>query len=264
MAGGTAVAFALVLLVAGCSRTTDEQPRPGSCPPLVVVEWTPAGLSTGIATNTDIKLTFSGYPDPDTVDGSDVILSSGIFTRFGSYDVDLISRSVRFRPYSQLTSNVTYMVTLLSDVRSLQGCEARQEQRTFETGDGPTATPAPPEPPTSAAVLPILAASCGGNGCHRQSPVDGGGCLSAPAKGLSLCDADAYDALVGESSRELASMKRVVPSDPARSYLLRKLIAPDDAPIVPGTPGQRMPPGPPLEEAQLRTISDWIAGGALR
>jgi len=250
---------------AGCSRPTDEQPRSGACATFEIVESAPAALSAAVPTNTDIRLTFSGYPDPDTIDGNDVILSSGLFTRFGRYDVDLLARQVRFTPLNPLTADITYVVTVLPDVRSLQGCATHEQQLKFQSGDGPMARPDPPPPPAfTADVLPVLAASCGGGGCHRQSPNDGGGCLAAPAKGLSLCDADAFAALVGAPSQELVAMDRVAASDPSRSYLLRKLIAPDDAPIVPGTLGELMPPGLPLEGAQLRLISDWIAGGAPR
>jgi len=266
----TALAAALIavqVLAPGCSQPTDEQPHPGDCPPFTVVDWMPDGLGDAVPTNATIDLVFSGYPDPGTVGDSTVLLSSGLLTRFGSYKVDLITRTVHFRPYSDLTADVTYQITVMPGLRSLQGCNTQQAQRTFQTGDGPVDEPPTPDPPTLAAVLPIFAASCGSSGCHRQSPDDGGGCLAAPANRLSLCDAEAYDALVGVAAYGASDLKRVLPGDPSRSYLLRKLIQPDAGgpPVVPTTEGQRMPPGgPPLADADLRTISDWIAGGALR
>ena len=52
---------------------------------------------------------------------------------------------------------------------------------------------------------------------------------------------------------------RVVPGDPDRSYLLRTLEG------APGIVGQRMPlNGPYLSDAQITTIKQWIANGALR
>ena len=41
-------------------------------------------------------------------------------------------------------------------------------------------------------------------------------------------------------------------------------LGPGGPPVVPTTIGERMPPGPALTDADLRTISDWIAGGAQR
>ena len=151
-----AAAVSLVLLAAGCSQATGEQPRAGSCAPFAVVDSAPAAMADGVPTNTVVDLTFSGYPDPDTIDGSDVVLSSGVFTRFGRYDVDLITRRVRFTPRNPLTTDVTFLVTVLSDVKSLQGCAAEQAQRTFRTGDGPATAPPAPPPVTLAAIAIAL------------------------------------------------------------------------------------------------------------
>src|SRR4051794_35700734 len=103
-AAALTLAGATVML--GCSQVTDQQTRSGVCAPFAVVDWTPAGSSRDVPTNTGIALGFSSYPDPDTVDGGSVLLSSGLFTRYGRYDVDLITRSIRFRPLNQLTPQV--------------------------------------------------------------------------------------------------------------------------------------------------------------
>ncbi len=100
-----------------------------------------------------------------------------------------------------------------------------------------------------------------GASCHRPDP-DDGSCLDAPAQGLSLCDRDAFAALVYADATELAGMKRVQPGDASRSYLIRKIVPGPNGGPVPTTPGHRDPPDAPLAETDLRAISDWINGGA--
>ena len=89
-------------------------------------------------------------------------------------------------------------------------------------------------------------------GCHASA----GG--RAAASGLDLTAAVAYANLVNVGSRGKPGAVRVIPGDPANSYLLHKLEGRSD--IV----GQRMPrtSGPFLTEGQLAVIKRWIANGA--
>ena len=89
--------------------------------------------------------------------------------------------------------------------------------------------------------------------------------MAPAAAGLSLCAADAWNALVGVPSRQVDELRLVEAGDSARSYLLRKLLpaSAGGGPIT-GVSGQREPPGEPLPEDQLRLIAAWIDGGALR
>jgi hypothetical protein len=76
-----------------------------------------------------------------------------------------------------------------------------------------------------------------------------------PAGGFNLV-ADAYNQVVAESSRKPGAI-RVIPRDPANSYLLHKLKGSAD--IV----GVRMPQnGPYLTDGQVRIIERWIEIGA--
>ena len=106
-----------------------------------------------------------------------------------------------------------------------------------------------------AAVLAIFAANC--NSCHDATKV---GLPTYPM--LSLTAADAHAALVGHPADETCGGTRVVPGDPASSYLLKKLT--EDPPCE----GAHMPRPfeiglpRPLTAAQLATISSWIAAGA--
>jgi hypothetical protein len=250
---------------ASCSQPTDRQPFPGTCAPFAVVEWTPPGQAEGVPTNAVVELVFSDYPEPDSVGPQDFLLMSGIQRRIGAFKIDLITKSIRFRTTNPLYPNLTYTMMVLGPLQSLQGCPVREEQRSFHTGTVPAPVTPGGAAPAFAAVLEIFARSCGGGACHRQAQDQGGGCLEAPAKGLSLCDGEAYDALVGVGAREVSRLERVLPRDSSRSYLLRKLVSPTETgPPVPTTPGHHDPPGGSLDATQLRIIADWIDGGAAR
>lgn len=252
---------------AGCSQPTDVQPFPGGCISFEAVSWNPRSMAQNVPTNAAVKVTFADYPDPETVNASSLLLTTGIFWHTGIYRVDLLTKTVLFRAPTPLRPDLEYTVTVFPPLRSLQGCGTSLQQRSFRTGEQPT--PDPPEPPATplSAVLPIFAASCSGSGCHRagaDAPT-ADGCLEAPAKGLSLCDTQAYDALVGVPSREVSRLRLVAPHDSSRSFLMRKLLSPDPSgPPVPTTPGHRDPPGSALDETALRTISNWIDTGAVR
>jgi hypothetical protein len=64
--------------------------------------------------------------------------------------------------------------------------------------------------------------------------------------------------IVNVSSVEMPSLFRIRPNDPANSYLYRKITGS-------GITGDRMPQGlPPLSDAQISLIRDWIRRGAPR
>jgi hypothetical protein len=76
--------------------------------------------------------------------------------------------------------------------------------------------------------------------------------------GLRLDAANSYALLVGVPSDEQPSVLRVKAGDPNNSYLIRKLEG------TAGT-GERMPAGlPPLPQADINMIRQWITDGALQ
>lgn len=226
---------------------------------MAVTGWDPMASDAGAPTDTVVKAVFSDYPDPDTVGLSSMSLTTGVYRVPESYRVDLAAKAVVMSPDSFLTPFLGYAANVSPGLTSLAGCGVTFTQNRFTTGDGPANLPAPPVP-TFADVQPILGAACAG-GCHADAS---GGCLTAPAAGLSLCAAEARAALVDIPSREVASLARVAPRDSARSYLVRKLLpATTGGGPIPGTLGQREPPGDPLSPDQLGTITAWIDGGAL-
>lgn len=93
----------------------------------------------------------------------------------------------------------------------------------------------------------IFTPTCAAIGCHdtigRQS-------------GLLLTSGASYQSVVNVPSVEMPQLARVTPGDPGNSYLYRKVTGS-------GITGDRMPQGgPPLSDAQLALIRDWIRRGA--
>jgi hypothetical protein len=79
----------------------------------------------------------------------------------------------------------------------------------------------------------------------------------AAGPGLVLLDGRSYQQLVGVPSVGRPGATRVIPGDPANSYLVRKLEGRD-------INGERMPrgTGPFLTEGQMLVIRKWISDGA--
>ena len=93
----------------------------------------------------------------------------------------------------------------------------------------------------------IFTPTCASSSCH------GGG---APAGGLNLSAGSSYAELVGIASTEDANIMRVVPFDPANSYLMQVL----DGTAASGTV---MPPSGMLPQTSIDAVRTWIANGAL-
>lgn len=88
--------------------------------------------------------------------------------------------------------------------------------------------------------------------CSTFSVCHGDG---SPQKGMSLV-APTYATLVSQPSTEVPTRLRVVPGDPARSYLFEKIST--DTPAS----GKRMPPDQPLDPAAIALVKAWIEQGA--
>ncbi len=117
--------------------------------------------------------------------------------------------------------------------------------------------PGPCSEPVSFAsqIQPIFTSSCGSGLCH----LDG-----QSASSLRLDEGVAYSQIVGVSATQpgFSSLNRVEPGDPDNSYLYRKLQNSSNADYF----GNRMPNSgvgrPPLDDASLQLIRDWISQGA--
>ncbi|MBV8520057.1 MAG: hypothetical protein JO197_21875 [Acidobacteria bacterium] len=125
-------------------------------------------------------------------------------------------------------------------------------------GCGELATPTSPDaqepPPNPAATFTrvqneIFTPTCASIGCHDRI---------GQQEGMILTADRSYDLIVGHASTEIPSLLRVAPGDPANSYLYRKITGS-------GITGDRMPQSlPPLSDAQIQLVRDWIRRGAPR
>jgi hypothetical protein len=121
-----------------------------------------------------------------------------------------------------------------------------------ELKDLPTAPGGGPPPDPSATFSrvqsEIFTPTCAQIGCHDALGRQGG---------LELTAGVAHAQLVNQPSTEISTQIRVLPGDPLNSYLYRKIVG------GPNIVGERMPAAsPPLSEAQIALVRDWIRRGA--
>jgi hypothetical protein len=96
-------------------------------------------------------------------------------------------------------------------------------------------------------IQPIFTQSCTGRGCHAGARA---------AENLSLEAGKSYDALVNVASDQ-CSRTRVVPGDPAASYVMSKL---ENVDMCFGTQMPKV--NEKLTRDQLDKIASWICSGA--
>jgi hypothetical protein len=100
----------------------------------------------------------------------------------------------------------------------------------------------------SAAVQPILTASCATNGCHKGI---------MPQVGMDLTAGKSYQALVNVNAAQCTDgRKRVLPGQPSQSYVIDKMMGVD---LCFGT---KMPKLGAVPTQQVETIANWICAGA--
>jgi hypothetical protein len=93
----------------------------------------------------------------------------------------------------------------------------------------------------------IFTPTCASVGCHH--PI-------GQQSQMVLTAGTAYGNIVNVPSVEMPQLRRVEPGDVANSYLYRKITGS-------GITGERMPLSlPPLSDAQIRLVRDWIRRGA--
>lgn len=127
-------------------------------------------------------------------------------------------------------------------VALVAGCGDRMEL--------PTEVGAPPIDPSATFTRvqnEIFTPTCAQLGCHDT--------LGQQSQ-MILIAGSAYGNTVNVPSVEMPNLARVAPNDPANSYLYRKITGA-------GITGDRMPQGlPPLGDAQIALVRDWIRRGA--
>jgi hypothetical protein len=239
----------LIALLPSCSYENDPYLRPGASPERYLITATyPAAGQTGVSRDTAIDLVFDAAPAAETISAADVRLFSGLVETLGSLHADLLERRIRFTPGPLLKPRVRYQVHVSETIRGLNGAKlAESHLFDFTTDEGATPQAPLPAPPTAAPVQAIWNRACAG-ACHAPAQ---------PRCGLDLSSISASLRTLSNVSATEWSLKRLVPGDHARSYLMRKIL--DQGGFI----GMPMPPaGPSLSLEELRLIADWIDGGA--
>ena len=127
----------------------------------------------------------------------------------------------------------------------LVGCGKLKELPT-EPG-GPGGEPIDTTATLTRVQAEVFTPTCGALGCH--DPL-------GRQENMILTAGRAFENSVGVTSNQMPSLKRVLPGDPANSYLYRKITGA-------GITGDRMPQGGPyLTDAQAKLVRDWIRRGA--
>ena len=122
------------------------------------------------------------------------------------------------------------------------GCGERKLP--FEPPVGPTPNPSA----TFTRVQnEVFTPNCAVAGCHSTL---------GPQQGMSLAAGTAYGNIVRVPAVERASLNRVEPGNPDRSYLVKKLRGDPDI------TGVRMPDGGTLTPAEIQLVIDWVRRGA--
>jgi hypothetical protein len=119
----------------------------------------------------------------------------------------------------------------------------------LELPTDPGAGSPPPDPGATFTRVQneIFTPTCARIGCHD---------LLGQQSQQVLIAGRAYANIVNVPSVEMPSLNRVTPNDPTSSYLYRKITGA-------GITGDRMPQSlPPLTDAQIALVRDWIRRGA--
>ncbi len=200
----------------------------------------PPDGGTDFPLNQPITIHFDDPPDPRTVVGLRVDVTSGMTRWFGKLHVDLFDQTVTYQLFDQLRANVGYRLALDPALGGLGGGRLGQPWvLRFRSGNGVVRVPPVEVATPLAEVLPLVLERCAG--CHARAPLDlsSEGALRA--------------SLVGVASQARPEILRVECGDHARSLVVWKLLG---LPIA----GPAMPHGD-LSRDQARTLARWIDGG---
>jgi len=129
-----------------------------------------------------------------------------------------------------------------------EGLDVNSQPLSSGSGSGSGSSSATPLEPTLASIQAnVFSVSCAISGCH------GGGTVQF---GLSLDPGLSAGNLINVASQQDPTLIRVVPGNPDGSFIIQKLEGTQ-------TVGRRMPDfSPPLPQATIDVIRQWIADGA--
>lgn len=269
---GLSAGLALICLLSiACSFPADEVPWATSSGGSFAVTGAalPMAWSEPQPLNPTLTLSFSDFPDPQTVQFPSLRLGPRGFAVEYLVETRLVERQIVLRPRAQLLPENDYYLEVSTGVRALSGAPLPEPYTLrFRTGRAVT-PPATPEPLIT--ITDVLGQGaglrprCAIETCHSRA----GG--RTPARGLDL-GAPPDEVRTQLSARAgtllksgpvpaplVEPMQLVQPGSPERSYLLRKLLAHRGYTRISGDP---MPPLGPLDDSALAVVQSWIRQGA--
>lgn len=135
----TAVALAVVVLVAGCSKKDSPEPDPITTTPTTpaITAKSPGNNATNVALNKVISITFSEPMDISTINTTTFSLKQGTTTITGT--VGYSGTTATFMPSDALTAGMPYSATLTTGAKSATGISlAANTTWNFITGSNAT------------------------------------------------------------------------------------------------------------------------------
>src|ERR1051325_2808116 len=89
---------------------------------MTITDVVPAPGAQDVPTTVAPAVTFSDFPDPDTVGVATMVLTTSVFRYTGRYMVDLLDRRVSLDPAGIIGGGNGYTLTVGTGIRSLRGC----------------------------------------------------------------------------------------------------------------------------------------------
>lgn len=296
-------ALALLGLLAGCTRISDQDRFEGPEQTLEIVDTTPRPGELGVDPAVRIDLCMSGRVDPRSVSEFDAALSSGPINN----DIDLAVQLVPWlepgvdapptdttapwcegsvlsvRPRSPLTAGAQYRLILRPSPVGWSGESLSTDGPLWvelDEGAGPRfileftidpepfvepPTPGKEPPPPEPLTLTDLFSPGGPFDPQRElCSCHQGGDELAMAR-LDLSDPSvAFEALVGDTSLRETGFPMVSPRRASESFLVQKLVRDRHGDALPGLLGDTMPPAGAVGYIELLRVVEWIEGGAGR
>jgi len=235
----------IVLLVAASACTIEPADTEHASPRVVATS--PEHMAADNPRNVLLSFWFDLPLDPASIRTDAIELTSGAVRQGGTVRYDPLERRLVFTPDGTFRHDLAYDAHLSGDLRDLRhGSHVEPMVLTFLTNDQITNQPEPELPSFARGVAPLLLGRCAS--CH--GPV-------APPLDLDLSSASAIEiTAVAHRANGWPGWPRIEPGAAAWSYLVYKIIGEDTV------RGEPMPPDAPLSTGELRTILDWIDGGA--
>jgi hypothetical protein len=263
-----------LILCSACTYPTDVERFARNLPPFALVQAEPGDGAMDQPQNLVIKLRFTDFPDPAslivhlardprTQEQATLRLLSGSTSQpLKDPEIDLVGRQVLLRPEAPLPANTEHTLELPEAVRALSGAALPKRTLRFRTGQ--RMLPADPAPPalTIKEIFGeggVLLGQCTLPECHDSGTA---------ARGLDLTQLQAaaryLTTTIARGSPE--RLKLVEPGQPARSYLLRKLLGWSGFTRIEGAPMPFDPTAPEdprkLPDDSLKAVQQWIQQGA--